>query len=269
LQIAFWSNMHGQAAVTANAAAVSCIIAQKTSYRVLVAHNHIELNALEHYLLRKREQATIRMLDYTNCGVDALVRLYKNGRLRPEMIPDYTWSLMKDHGLDLLFGSEKKENLRTDSQNLLMNIFQCAKESYDLVILDLHSGLESANSRELLETSDIIVYCLSQNRSLLEDFRRTMDENPFLKEKRSAYVISRYEPSSSLTLGNLSREYGIDVKSVFAIPYHAGFMDACNSGRVFDFMAYCLQARKGADYAIAQAFSGLIDYMMKGCVKCL
>lgn len=57
--------------------------------------------------MRKREQAAIRMLDYSNCGVDALVRLYKNGRLRAEMIPDYTWSLMKDHGLDLLFGSEK------------------------------------------------------------------------------------------------------------------------------------------------------------------
>ena len=266
--IAFWSNMHGQAAVTANAAAVSCIIAQKKSYRVLLAHNHIKLNSLEHYLLRKREQAAIRMLDYSNCGVDALVRLYKNGRLRAEMIPDYTWSLMKDHGLDLLFGSEKRENLRSDSQNLLLDIFQCARESYDLVILDLHSGLEGANSRKLLETSDIIVCCLSQNRSLLEDFCRTMDENPLLKAKRAAFVISRYEPSSSLTLGNLAREYGLDKRSVFAIPYHVEFVDACNNGRVFDFMAYCLQARKGADHAFAQAYSGLIDYMMKGCVKC-
>jgi len=205
------------------------------------------------------------MLDYSNCGVDALVRLYRNGRLRPEMIPDYTWSLMKDHGLDLLFGSKKRENVRLDDQNLLMDIFQYARESYDVVILDLNSGLEGLSSRKLLEASDIVVYCLSQNRSLLEDFRRTMDENPIFKEKRSAFVISRYEPSSSMTLGNLSREYGLDKKSVFAIPYHAGFMDACNSGRVFDFIAYCLQARKGADYILSQAYSGLIDYMMKGC----
>lgn len=268
MQIAFWSNMHGQAAVTANAAAVSSIVALKTSYRTLVAQNHIELNALEHYLLRKREQAAIRMLDYTNQGVDALVRLYKNGRLRPEMIPDYTWSRMKNHGLDLLFGSEKRENLCTDSQDLLLSIFQCAKESYDLIILDLHSGLNGTNSQRLLETSDIIVYCLSQNRSLLEDFQRTMDENPLLNEKRSVYLVSHYEPSSSMTLRNLSRDYGLDQKSLFAIPYHVGFMDACNNGRVFDFMAYCLQARKGPDHAFAQAFSGLIDHMMKGCGKC-
>lgn len=267
MQIAFWSNMHGQAATTANAVAASCIISQKTSYKTLVAQNHVELNALERYLLREREQAAIRMLDFTNQGVDALVRLYKNGRLRPEMIPDYTWSLMKNHGLDLLFGSEKRENLYAENQDLLLSIFQYARESYDLIILDLHSGLHETNSRRFLEASDVIVYCLCQNRSLLDDFRRTLDENPALKEKRSAYVISRYESSASLTVGNLSREYGLDSKLVFPIPYHVGFMDACNNGRVFDFMAYCLQARKGADHAYAQSFSALIDYVMKGCEK--
>lgn len=268
MQIAFWSNMHGQGAVTANAVAASCLVAQKTSYRTLVAQNHVELNALEHYLLRRREQAAISLLDYTNLGLDALVRLYKNGRLRPDMIPDYTWSLMKNHGLDLLFRSEKRENLRADSQDMLLNIFLCAKECYDVIILDLHSGLDGTNSLRLLETSDVIVFCLCQNRLLLEDFRRKIDENPALAGKRCAYVISRYEPAASLTLGNLSRKYRLDSKSLFAIPYHAGFMDACNSGRVFDFMAYCLEARKGADYAFAQAFSELADYVMKGCERC-
>lgn len=268
MQIAFWSNMHGQAATTANAVATACFMSMKTSYRILVTHNHVEMNALEHYLLRKREQAAIRMLDYTNQGLDALIRLYKNGRLRPEMIPDYTWSLMKNHGLDLLFGSVKRESLYAENQDLLLNIFMCAKACYDLIILDLHSGLEGTNSRKLLENSDIIVCCLSQNRALLDDFRRTMEEHPVLLGKRVAYVISRFEPESSLTLGNIAREYDLDAKSLFPVPYHVGFMDACNNGRVFDFMAYCLQARKGPDHAFARAFAGIVDHVMRGCEKC-
>jgi len=260
--------MHGQAATTANAVATACFMSMKTSYRILVTHNHVEMNALEHYLLRKREQAAIRMLDYTNQGLDALIRLYKNGRLRPEMIPDYTWSLMKNHGLDLLFGSVKRESLYAENQDLLLNIFMCAKACYDLIILDLHSGLEGTNSRKLLENSDIIVCCLSQNRALLDDFRRTMEEYTVLQGKRVAYVISRFEPESSLTLGNIAREYDLDAKSLFPVPYHVGFMDACNNGRVFDFMAYCLQARKGPDHAFARAFAGIVDHVMRGCEKC-
>ena len=85
------------------------------------------------------------MLDYTNQGVDALkVRLYKNGRLRPEMIPDYTWSLMKRTVLltDSLFGSEKRGEpcVQTAISDLLLSIFQCAKESYDLIILICTAG---------------------------------------------------------------------------------------------------------------------------------
>jgi len=260
--------MHGQGAATANAAACACILSQKTAYKVLVAQNHVRLNALERCLMRKREQAAVRMLDYTNSGMDALVRLYRNGRLRPEMIPDYTWSLMKNHGLDILFASEKTENLRAESQDMLLSIFQCAKDVYDVIILDLHSGLDGTNSKKLLETSDIIVFCLSQNRILLENFAEIMDRNPELKQKRSLYVISRYEPSSSLTLRNISREYGLAKDSLLAVPYHPGFMDACNNGRVFEFMAYCLQARKGPDHEFARVFLELYEHIMKGCAVC-
>ena len=114
------------------------------------------------------------------------------------MIPDYTWSLMKDHGLDCCLGA-KKENLRSDSQNLLLDIFQC-QGIYDLVILDLPVGLGSKRPGS---------GNLGHNRLLpkpepkpLEDFCRTMDENP-LKAKRAAFVISRYEPSSPY-VGNLA-----------------------------------------------------------------
>ena len=42
MQVAFWSNMHGQGATSAATAAVASVIAQKTALRTLIAHNQIE-----------------------------------------------------------------------------------------------------------------------------------------------------------------------------------------------------------------------------------
>jgi hypothetical protein len=266
MQIAFWSNMHGQGATTANTVASSCVIAHKSSYKMLIAQNHIEKNALEGYFIRKRDHAAIRFLDQTNQGIDALVRLCRNGRLKPEMVPDYAYSLMKNHGLDVLFAGVKKEVLSSDAEDVLLNIFQCAMESYDLVMLDLHSGLET-NSRFLLESSDVIVFCLAQNRNMIDDFKRVMEANPALPLKRCAFVISRFDADSHMSLKNIARDLGIDSKAIFAIPYHVGFLNACNSGKVIDFFSYCLQSKKGPDYEFARAFSLLTDYILKGCAE--
>lgn len=55
--ISFWSNMHGQGATSAATAAFASFIAQKTAYKTLVAHNHIERSALEGYFFKPSGQA--------------------------------------------------------------------------------------------------------------------------------------------------------------------------------------------------------------------
>jgi len=263
MQIAFWSNLHGQGATTATTVATACIAAQTTAQKTLIAHNHIEKNALEGYLLRKQEKAAIKMLDFSNQGLDALIRLYRNGRLKSAMIPDYTFSLMKNHALDILFGSEKKDGLAEDTQHILLNIFDRAREAYDVIMLDLHSGLDGTNSRVLLETSDIVVFCLCQNHILLENFHKVLEENPVLKRKRSAYILSRYDETSALTRRNIARRYHIDSDALFAIPYQTGFMDACNSGRVFDYISFGLSSKRSDRFI--QELSRLTQFVMEGC----
>lgn len=265
MQIALWSNMHGQAATSATTAALASMIAQKTAYKTLVAHNHYERSALEGYFFKQTGQFEQNLPGLNNQGMDALIRLIRNGRLKPEMITDYTYSLLKNHRLDILLGTYKKEQPGEEDKALLLNIFECARRFYDVVLLDVHSGLTEALSRSILEGSDIIVFCLNQNRFLLDDFQRLTDNNSFIKEKRCAYVLSRYEKQASATKGNLARSYRMNPKSLFVLPNNVRFADALNQGRVFDFVAYYQNAREGEERDFLTSLGQLCDFVLEGC----
>ena len=267
MQISFWSNMRGQGATSANAAAVASIVAQKTALKTIVAHNHFEHSALESYFFRHSDRFGRDVPGLANQGVDALVRLMRNGRLKPEMVADYTWSLLKDHRLDILPGTAKKERWGAQDEGVLMSILECAKKTYDLVIMDVHSGLSGSGSRRLLESSDVLVFCLNQNRFLLDDFAEVMKNNPFFREKRCVYVISRYLKHAALTPGNLARRYKLDKAALFEIPDNSRFLDALNSGRVFDFIAYYRNARTGEEKEFIDSLNRLCDVVVEGCAK--
>lgn len=264
MQVSVWSNMHGQAATSATTAALASALAQKTALKVLVAHNHIERSALEGYLFRQPAEVEKTIQNLSNQGLDALIRLYKNGRLKPDMVADYTNSLLKNHRLDILSGTAKKEKTTASDLDVIINIINCAKEFYDLAVIDTHSGLNENNSLRILESSDIIVFCINQNMFLLEDLSKFQRKYPFLKQKRSAYVVSRYEKSGLISCGNIARKYGIDKASIFRFPNSVNFMEALNTGRVFEYIAFNQNAKACEERVLIESLNRLCDFIVEG-----
>lgn len=267
MQISFWSNMHGQGATSATTAAFASLIALKTAYKVLVSHNQIERSALEGYFFSNPKPDTFSFPVLSNQGIDALIRLVQNGRLSPKMIADYTYSLLKNNRLDILFGSFKKK--RPEDETVYLKIIECAKNYYDFVLIDVHSGLGGATSLKILENSDIIVFCLNQNNLLLRDFRKIIDNNPSLRTKNAVYVISRYEKHSSMTVGNIARRFKLDKKAMFVIPENSAFLDALNNGRVFEYIAFAINGKDGEEKVFTDSLARLFDHVIRGCsVEC-
>lgn len=267
MQISIWSNMHGQGATSATTVALASTIAQKTAFKTLVTHNHIERSALEGYLFRQSTEVEKTVQSLSNQGVDALIRLFKNGRLKPEMIADYTYSLLKNHRLDILLGTSKKERMTTKDQDVILSIINCSKEFYDFVMMDIHSGLKENNSLRILESSDIIVFCINQNAFLLEDLAAFQSKYPFLKQKRSAYVLSRYEKGGNMTCGSIARRYGIDKASIFEIPNSVHFIDALNTGRVFEYIAFNQNVKASEEKILISSLNRLCEYIVEGSNK--
>ncbi|MGI6085580.1 MAG: hypothetical protein ACOYIF_09065 [Acetivibrionales bacterium] len=265
MQISFWSNMHGQGAVSTTIVAVASAIAQKTALKTLIAHNHIERSALEGYLYKESRQSGHHMRSLSNQGIDALLRLMKNGRLKSEMITDYTYSILKNHRMDLLVGTEKKQKMAPEDQELFLRILSYAKDFYDLVIIDVHSGLKENNSLKILQSSDVIVFCINQNSFLLEDFTALLNEYEFFRWKRAIYVLSRYEKNSGMTTGNIARRYGIKKESIFEIPNSSRLLDALNTGRVYEYVAFNQNTKQGEDKQIIDSLNKMCDYIIEGC----
>ncbi|NLX64074.1 MAG: hypothetical protein GX022_04775 [Clostridiaceae bacterium] len=266
MQVSFWSNMHGQGATSTTTAAVASFIAQNTALKTLIAHNQTEKNAIEGYLFKKPKQSN-SFGRLNNQGIDALLRLVKNGRLKPEMIADYTYSVLKNHRMDLLLGSEKKQIMPQEDQELFLSVLGLAKEFYDLIILDVHSGIKVNNSLSLLKNSDIIVFCVNQNSLLLDDLAALFNEYEFLGQKQAAFVLARYEKNSGITGANLARKFGIKRNYVFEIPNSSHLLDALNTGRVYEYVAFNRNTKRGEEKEIFSALNRLCEYIVEGCDK--
>lgn len=265
MQISVWSNMHGQAAVSATTAALASTIAQKTNLKTLITHNHIGESALESYLFKNTLFQNKPTQGINNQGIDALLRLMKNGRLKPDMVTDYTYSVLKNHRMDILHGTSKKEAMSAEDYELILKIKDCAKKFYNIILEDAHSELAQNNCLNLLEKSDVIIFCINQNILLLNNLMLLFKKYSFLKEKKSAFIVSRYERNASLTLANIARRFNLSKGSIFHIPSSSQFADSLNTGRVFEYIAFNQNAKQYEDKAITQSFNKLCNYVVEGC----
>ena len=249
---AFWSTHHGQACTTTNAAAVACTVAIRKPGKLLLAHTHARRSTLESCLLDEQALRERDAGDFANQGMDALVRLSRSERLRQEMVPDYTWSLLREHRLDLLPGSTKEALPDGEAQSHVGEVFRCAGQSYDHVLVDVHSGVDAAGSVTLLEAADLCLVCLNQNKALLD---ATFEQGGLriLDGKPVRYLVSRYDSSVSPSVRDIARRYGLQADKVHPIPYSPGLMRACNTGRLYEFMLRHLENRRSPERLLMEA----------------
>lgn len=249
----FWSTHHGQACTTTNAAAVACAAAILKRGKLLLAHTHARRSTLESCLLDETALRERDAGDFANQGMDALLRLSRSERLRKEMVPDYTWSLLQEHRLDLLPGTTKEALPDGESEGHIGEVFRCAVQSYDNVLVDVHSGVEAAGTVTLLQAADLCLVCLNQNRALLDTAFEKGDMRQVLNGKPVRYLISRYDPGVSPSARDIGRRYGLKPELIHSVPYSPGLMRACNAGRLFEFMLRHLEDRRSPEHPLMEA----------------
>lgn len=262
MQIAFWSPNHGQTGTTTATMVYGAMTAMLNNYKVLLAHSQFERSTMERCLLRDSDLASDDLTYFRDHGMGALRRLAKNGRLTSGMVSDYTTSLLANRNLDLLEGINGKEHAITSEEtDLLRRIYKVAKEEYDLVFLDIHSGMKQTLTRGLIEDSDIVVVCLNQNLQLIQRFLDNEEEQSILQDKKVIYHFARYDGDSRYRLKNLAKLYKF--KAVITLPYYTGFMDACNQQMALEFLSRHIEVKsRGHSYDFIQAIKTGIQALM-------
>ncbi len=242
MQIAFWSTVHGQTATTSNAIALTLSIALHHDYKILIGHSHASRSTLERSLTGAQYEQQ-NMLTFSDHGMDALTRLAKNGRLSSDMIHNYTTPILSKSRLDMMMGTTQKNIGELQEQHqLLQQIFNYANQYYDLVAIDVHSGLSHQLTRTLLEHSQLIVICLNQNKAVLNDFLEVQEYKDFFKDKKHVVCLGMFNKLSKQSIKNTIKQYRFN--PVITVPYHIGFQNSCNNCNVVDYFIRNMYVRK-------------------------
>ncbi|WP_145950133.1 chromosome partitioning protein ParA [Paenibacillus sp. Y412MC10] len=231
-KITFWGPRHGQVGATSNLVSVAANIAMNHPIKTMISHTHWSRSTLE---LTFRKPSTPRDMQFafTDFGIDALERLAKSNRLTPDAIKNNTSPLIEGH-LDLLYGTSKPdEYFHEQVAKALPSIFEAANNYYDLVMVDVNSGVRNQLTNTILQNSDLVVVCLNQNASLLDAFFSKEEYPQILDQKDHIIVLGNYDRRSKYSAKNIARKYG--QRNVYTVPHCTSFMDAANANNVLEF----------------------------------
>lgn len=251
--VAFWSTHHGQACTTTNAAAVACAATMLQQGKLLMAHTQARRSTLETCLLDEKSIRERETGDFANHGMDALLRLVRNERLRDVMVPDYTWSLLHNHRFDLLPGTAKMSLPQDDAGTSVCEVFHAACRFYDNVLVDVHSGIEAEGTTSILQEAECCLVCVNQNRVLLDTVFSSSTVRRLIEEKKAGFLVSRYDRDAGISLRDIARRYSIPTDRVHPVPYNAGLMNACNRGRLLEFVLRHLEDPRSPEQPLMKA----------------
>ncbi len=241
MQLAFWSNFHGQTATTTSMAVMASTIAMKYPLKILMAQVHSANDALEKCFFSDFESKRNQSMVESN-GIDALIRMVKNGKLTPEQIVNYTLPIMKDSRLDLLIGTgNPDEKLFYENAEEITRILKLASKTYDLVLIDTPSGLSNPISHDVLMHATGVVVCLNQNKSVLENFDE-LKEYESLRVRNPLICLGRYDQHLSLSANNIKRRFGF--KEVVGIPQSSDIQEAINNHTLLHYIGRQIEERR-------------------------
>lgn len=218
-------------------AAVAVLTALEYRLHSLMAHTHFDRSSLEAAFIEKRYMRR-ELTDLSDTGIDALSRFIRFNRVDKDVIAGFSTTILKNR-LDLLLGTRNtnREIYVSSLKNVIGTILQSASDYYDLVLVDTAPG-NNEISAKILEQSDLIVVCLSQNIHILEDFLEGSTEY----RDKMMILLGKYDADSRFNLKAIRKKAGS--AQVLAIPYDISFADACAESRVVDFFMKNLTAER-------------------------
>ncbi len=181
-------------------------------------------------------------------GIEALLRLAANQRLRAANFSDYTHPVIKGK-LDLVSGCREESVGRShELGETLQSVYSAAQQAYDLIFTRSRISGDSAFLPSPLHppaSRVISVAVLRQNRLELERFfEETATEQHNLRFA-DAVVLQHYDSRSHWSASNIRRRFGCKLP-LYVIPHSTEFMDAWNNMNIVKFITlHRLMPRRG------------------------
>lgn len=262
--VASYSYFHGQTNTTANVMCPAVNAALRYNIKVLLAHSQQQKGSMESAFFTKEKMESLTSI-YSDHGIDALERRSNANLLKREDFKKYCIEKVPKR-LDILTGTTKIskeafENERTVSS--ILNILCCAREAYDLVFVDVNSGVHSILTDKILDISDSVIINLNQNEKVLRDYFNSEIWHYDFKDKHKILVLGRYDPRSKYSVRYIKNTFNYEGE-IYTIPYSVNFMDAHNDHQVIEFfMANSDCSKNDENYFFMKEVDKLANHILK------
>lgn len=234
MKILFWG-AHAGCGTTSSMAAVAAHCAMSFSHRSFVLQHKNGNGDLESFFQPMKQQRMLREESsyYMLEGMDYLIWQEQHHRLDWVSMKESMISVIDNRLFYLPGGSREKPGLYPALTSCLQQkVIDRMEEFADLIFIDIGSG-NDIFAKELLETADLVIVTLPQNKEVLDSFFAEIKPH---HASRVLYLLGNYDSKEVYNRLNIGRIYRIREKDSFVVPANPFFAQACASGKMEQFM---------------------------------
>ncbi len=246
--VTFWNSGKEQTGKTLSIAAISTYMAIEHNYRILVVSTGNGDTTLDRCFWEEKKVRKNLGLFGPNThvameeGISGLIKIMRSNKLEPENITNYTKIVFKDR-LEILQTYKGSQEDYREFSRMYPDIINLANNYYDIVLVDLDAEIDETTTKQILDSSNLVVVNLSQRLTSINNFMKIREEQPMFATKKALLLIGRYDKFSKYTIKNISR-YMNERNKVSTIPYNTLFFEAAEEAKVPDLF---LRLRKSVD----------------------
>ena len=248
--LSFWSGDKKETGQTLSIVAIATYMSVEHNYKTLVVDATLDDDTMERCFWKKDVNKDIKLdlnkgkLDIA-AGTEGLMSAIASNKTSPEIISNYTKVVFKNR-LDILLGLKTKSI--TDHEKTLKlypDLLKAANKYYDLVIVDLSKTDERESTHEILKTSDVIMYTMSQNLKQINGFIENKSKLLKLTNKNIIPIIGSSNSSCKYNPKNVASY--IRNKELAYITYNNNFLEAASEAKVANFFLNTRIQKKAFD----------------------
>lgn len=236
--VTFWNSSKEQVGKTLAIAAIATQYTIQHNKKVLVVSTSYNDDTLKNcYWVKDKSKKGMGIFGKNSNigienGIEGLVKILRSNKIMPNIITDYTKIVFRDR-LEVLLGYEGIRQGYEEIQNDYAELVELAGRYYDLVLVDLDDQVNSANKKEILRKSNVIVATISQRLRSIDNFTEELEDSEMIEKNKTIPLVCRYDRRSKYTAKNIARYMG-QKRELITIPYNTLFFEATEEGKIVD-----------------------------------
>ena len=237
--ISFWNKDKVETGKTFSMVAIATYMALKNNMKILIVSTQFKDRTLEEcfwpVVKENSNNPLINKKTDISTGIEGLSKAVMSNKSAPEIITNYTKVVFKDRLEVLLSPETENYDEYTKIASSYKEIVQFANKYYDIVFVDVTNGFDdAAQSRELLTSSNLIVYTFSQKLKLINQIIELKTDEKFRKIQNMIYLLSKADLNSKYNEKNVARLIG-ERKGILTVPYSTLYGEAASEGDVAEY----------------------------------